>query len=170
LALVAEYLAFFLDGPFNAPRKHVGTATPYLALAIAADLYAKRIPDRSDRRAVAALESVRRRCRRRRRADRDPACPRNRKGAGTMNQADRPLEERFLDEMVEGYLDGRKADNPEPSANRSNFYRHGFANGRDDLAHSPRLPAQVLRFLADQAIKEDVATARGLPAGPRGAR
>ena len=29
LGLVAEYLAFFLDGPFNAPRKHVGTATPY---------------------------------------------------------------------------------------------------------------------------------------------
>ena len=30
---------------------------------------------------------------------------------------DRPLEERFLDEMVEGYLDGFKPDNPEPSAN-----------------------------------------------------
>lgn len=29
LGLVAEYLAFFLDGPFNAPRKHVGAATPY---------------------------------------------------------------------------------------------------------------------------------------------
>jgi hypothetical protein len=29
LALVAEYLAFFLDGPLNAPRKHVRTATPY---------------------------------------------------------------------------------------------------------------------------------------------
>jgi hypothetical protein len=30
LGLVAEYLAFFLDGPFNALRKHVGTATPYI--------------------------------------------------------------------------------------------------------------------------------------------
>lgn len=30
LGLVAEYLAFFLDGPFSAPRKHVGTATPYV--------------------------------------------------------------------------------------------------------------------------------------------
>jgi hypothetical protein len=30
LGLVAEYLAFFLDGPFNAPRKHVGAATPYI--------------------------------------------------------------------------------------------------------------------------------------------
>jgi fido (protein-threonine AMPylation protein) len=30
LGLVAEYLGFFLDGPFNAPRKHVGTASPYV--------------------------------------------------------------------------------------------------------------------------------------------
>lgn len=30
LGLVAEYLAFFLEGPFNALRKHVGTATPYV--------------------------------------------------------------------------------------------------------------------------------------------
>jgi fido (protein-threonine AMPylation protein) len=29
LPLVAEYLGFFLDGPFNGPRKHVQTATPY---------------------------------------------------------------------------------------------------------------------------------------------
>ncbi|NRC52524.1 Fic family protein [Mesorhizobium sediminum] len=29
LGLVAEYLAFFLDGPFKAPRKHVGSASPY---------------------------------------------------------------------------------------------------------------------------------------------
>jgi len=29
LGLAAEYLAFFLDGPFNGPRKHLGTATPY---------------------------------------------------------------------------------------------------------------------------------------------
>ncbi len=73
------------------------------------------------------------------------------------DERDRPLEQRFLDEMTDGYLDGLKPDNPEPSANRSASYRHGFANGRDDLAHSPRLPAQVLRLLADQAIREDVA-------------
>jgi hypothetical protein len=29
LGLVAEYLGFFLDGPFNSPRSHVATATPY---------------------------------------------------------------------------------------------------------------------------------------------
>ena len=31
LGLVAEYLAFFLDGPFNAPRRHVAIASPYTA-------------------------------------------------------------------------------------------------------------------------------------------
>lgn len=29
LGLVAEYLAFFLDGSFNAPRKHVPVASLY---------------------------------------------------------------------------------------------------------------------------------------------
>ncbi|MGY4356320.1 hypothetical protein ACVWZR_005379 [Bradyrhizobium sp. i1.3.1] len=29
LPLVAEYLGFFLDGPFSGPRKPVQTATPY---------------------------------------------------------------------------------------------------------------------------------------------
>jgi len=84
--------------------------------------------------------------------------------------ADRPPEELFLDQMVEGYLDGRNPDNPEPSANRSASYRHGFATGRDDLAHSPRLPANVLRLLADQAIREDVANMTGANpvSGPRG--
>ncbi|WLA83210.1 hypothetical protein [Bradyrhizobium elkanii] len=80
-----------------------------------------------------------------------------------ISDADRPLEERFLAEMVEGYLDGRKPDNPEPSANRSASYRHGFANGRDALSAWPRFPAAVLRLLADQAIREDVARAEGKP-------
>jgi hypothetical protein len=73
----------------------------------------------------------------------------------------RSLEEIFLDEMVEGYLDGRNLNSPEPSANRSASYRHGFANGRDDRARSPRFPAAVLRFLADQAIKDDIARLEG---------
>jgi hypothetical protein len=77
----------------------------------------------------------------------------------------RPLEEVFLDDMVQGYLDGHKPENPEPSGNRSRSYRHGFSNGRDDLAHWPRATAQALREMADAAIAEDVAAARsGRPA------
>jgi len=69
------------------------------------------------------------------------------------------LEEQFLDEMVEGYRDGRDPDSPEPSANRSESYRHGFLNGRDDHASSPRAPASLLRLAADAAIARDVAGA-----------
>lgn len=45
---------------------------------------------------------------------------------------------RAEDEMVEGYIDGRDPDNPEPSANRSAAYRHGFQSGRDDLSKLPK--------------------------------
>ena len=58
--------------------------------------------------------------------------------------------------MMYGYLDGRRADNPEPSSNRSHSYRHGFANGRDDLARRPRATAAVIRELAEEAIDEDI--------------
>lgn len=87
-----------------------------------------------------------------------------------MRNDDRPLEDVFHDEMVEGYLDGLRPDNPEPSANRSASYRHGFANGRDDLAKSPRQPALVLRLLADQAIRDDVLKAKGAPIGATATR
>jgi hypothetical protein len=50
------------------------------------------------------------------------------------DELDRPLEERFLDEMVEGYLDGFKSDNPEPSLSA--------------LAPAQRARAQRLRALA----------------------
>lgn len=59
------------------------------------------------------------------------------------------------DEMVEGYLNGLDPDSPEPSGNRSRAYRHGFANGRDDLARKPRAAASELRWQADEAIKLD---------------
>lgn len=55
------------------------------------------------------------------------------------------------DEMLEGYRDGLIPDNPEPSANRSRSYRHGFANGRDDLRKESRLSAVELRRLAIEA-------------------
>lgn len=71
------------------------------------------------------------------------------------------LEETFLDEMVEGYRDGRNPDNPEPSQNRSNSYRHGFANGRDDHARSPRASAAMLRLMAEKAIRDDVEALTG---------
>ena len=59
------------------------------------------------------------------------------------------------DELVEGYLDGFNLDNPEPSANRSESYRHGFANGRDDRAGMPRASADALRREADEAMAKD---------------
>jgi hypothetical protein len=76
-------------------------------------------------------------------------------------ECDRPPEDLFLDEVIEGYRDGRKPDNPEPSANRSDGYRHGFANGRDDREGSPRAPAAMLRLMADKAIADDVAGMTG---------
>ncbi len=58
-------------------------------------------------------------------------------------------------EMVEGYLDGRIADNPEPSANRSAAYRHGFRSGRDDLARKPSAAAVTRRTAAEWIIIEN---------------
>ena len=59
------------------------------------------------------------------------------------------------DDMLEGYFDGLDPSSPEPSANRSASYRHGFANGRDDLARNPRAPAAFLRAGAKAAKRED---------------
>lgn len=60
------------------------------------------------------------------------------------------------EEILEGYLDGLKPECPEPSGNRSHCYRHGFANGRDDLLKAPRATAQILREMADEARKRDL--------------
>lgn len=61
------------------------------------------------------------------------------------------------DDMLEGYNDGRNPDSPEPSANRSDSYRHGFQNGRDDLRNQPRAGARELRRQGDEAIAKDKA-------------
>jgi len=61
-------------------------------------------------------------------------------------------------DMVEGYTDGLNPDSPYPSDNRSHSYRHGFANGRDDLAKQPRASASTLRTLAQGAIAKDQET------------
>mgnify|MGYP001104541154 CR=1 FL=1 len=44
------------------------------------------------------------------------------------------------DEMVQGYRDGLDKDSPDPSANRTRSYRHGFANARADISkpYQPR--------------------------------
>jgi hypothetical protein len=59
-------------------------------------------------------------------------------------------------DMMSGFLDGYDMTAPEPSANRSHSYRHGFANGRDDRAKKPRASAQWLRARAEACIAADV--------------
>lgn len=59
------------------------------------------------------------------------------------------------DEILEGYLDGRTPDSPEPSGNRSASYRHGFANGRDDLTRKPRASAAMIRDMMAEAMARD---------------
>lgn len=64
--------------------------------------------------------------------------------------------ERADEEMFDGYLDGLDMENPEPSANRSYSYRHGFLNGRADRTGEPRFPsAEVARIFAKQAKEMD---------------
>lgn len=62
---------------------------------------------------------------------------------------------RANDEMVEGYLDGRDSNAPEPSGNRSRAYRHGFQSGRDDLARKPSAPYAVRRQQAEELLAAD---------------
>ena len=60
------------------------------------------------------------------------------------------------DEMVQGYWDGFDPDSPEPSANRSRSYRHGFANGRADKSGKSRgLTFDELSAAADLAMHLD---------------
>lgn len=59
------------------------------------------------------------------------------------------------DDMVEGYRDGLDPASPAPSENRSRSYRLGFANGRDDLARTPRASARELREAAQRAMEAD---------------
>ena len=52
--------------------------------------------------------------------------------------------------MVEGYLDGRCWEEPEPGENRSEAQRHGFQSGRDDLTHKPSAPFHLRLADADR--------------------
>lgn len=63
-------------------------------------------------------------------------------------------------DMMEGYFDGledARPDMPGRATNRSQSYRHGWLNGRDDRIHQPRASAQTLREEADCAIAADSA-------------
>jgi hypothetical protein len=63
---------------------------------------------------------------------------------------------RANDEMVQGYLDGFDLNAPMPSANRSDSYKHGFANGRADKTGLSRgLTFDALNQLADDAMMRD---------------
>jgi hypothetical protein len=42
-------------------------------------------------------------------------------------------------EMADGYRDGLNPDSPEPSASRTQSYRYGFLNGRDELRRKTRV-------------------------------
>ena len=58
------------------------------------------------------------------------------------------------DEMVQGFRDGYDRDAPEPNANRSHSYRHGFLAARNDHSANP-LCADEMRRLADEAMQRD---------------
>lgn len=64
------------------------------------------------------------------------------------------------EEMIQGYVDGADPNSPEPSTNRSNSYRHGFANGRSDRAKKSRASYDELIRMADEAMDADEATYR----------
>lgn len=62
------------------------------------------------------------------------------------------------DDMIEAYLDGRKAeelDFPDRLSNRGASYRHGWLNGRDDWVRNPRSSVAILRGQANVAMDKD---------------
>lgn len=59
-------------------------------------------------------------------------------------------------EMVEGYMDGYDLNAPEPSANRSHSYRHGFMVGRSEKTAGQSVASfDVLEKMADEAMAKD---------------
>jgi hypothetical protein len=59
------------------------------------------------------------------------------------------------DEMVQGYMDGYDLKAPEPSANRSASYRHGFMVGRGEKTGNLAGTYESLSHAADTAMAED---------------
>lgn len=58
-------------------------------------------------------------------------------------------------EMVQGFMDGYDLTAPEPSANRSASYRHGFMCGRIDKGQASSPGFEALERMADAAMNED---------------
>lgn len=56
-------------------------------------------------------------------------------------------------EYVDGYSDGLSLDNPWPSDNRSEFYKHSFQVGRAELLGKP-IPAYISRKRAKELEME----------------
>lgn len=54
------------------------------------------------------------------------------------------------DDMLIGYMDGSTDERDEfpEHSNRSEAYKHGWLNGRDDRLHKPRASAASLRAIA----------------------
>jgi hypothetical protein len=59
------------------------------------------------------------------------------------------------DDMVQGYMDGYDLSAPEPSANRSSSYRHGFMVGRGEKTGDLAGNYHTLNRAADLAMAED---------------
>lgn len=57
--------------------------------------------------------------------------------------------------MVQGYMDGYDLTAPEPSANRSNSYRHGFMVGRGEKTRDYAGNYMDLNRAADAAMDAD---------------
>jgi hypothetical protein len=58
-------------------------------------------------------------------------------------------------DMIDGYLDGRDLDSPNPSKNRSHSYKHGFMVGRGEKTGTLTHGAEYLRRAADAAMDLD---------------
>jgi len=59
-------------------------------------------------------------------------------------------------DMVEGFRDGYDLTAPEPSANRSASYRHGFMCGRLDQSNGEGSPGyEALKRMAEEAMDAD---------------
>jgi len=58
-------------------------------------------------------------------------------------------------DMVEGFRDGYDLTAPEPSANRSASYRHGFMAGRIDRGQIASPGHDALTRMADEAMNAD---------------